>query len=133
MGTKVSQENRLNPKNRTHAVSASAPQLDEFTLSLLTNDEVIEINQDPLGNVALRKSQNGNVEVWTKKLEDGSFAVGLFNRGDAATDITVNWAEIDLEGNMNVRDLWRQKDIGNFTDSFTTKVNAHGVVLVKIK
>jgi len=107
--------------------------LDEFTLSLLTNDEVIEVNQDPLGNVALRTSQNGHVEVWSKKLEDGSFAVGLFNRSDAATDLTVKWVEMGIEGKRNVRDLWRQKDLGTFTDSFTTQVNAHGVVLVKIK
>ncbi len=107
--------------------------LDEFTLSLLTNDEVIEINQDPLGNVAIRNSKKGDLEIWSKKLEDGSIAVGLFNRGIAAAKITVNGTDLGLKGNMKVRDLWRQKDLGNFKDSFTTSVNAHGVVLVKIK
>jgi alpha-galactosidase len=107
--------------------------LDEFTLSLLTNDEVIEINQDPLGNVAIRNSKKGDLEIWSKKLEDGSIAVGLFNRGIAAAKITVNGTDLGLKGNMKVRDLWRQKDLGNFKDSFTTSVNAHGVVLVEIK
>ncbi len=56
-------------------------QLDDFTLNLLTNDEVLEVNQDPLGKQARRVTQADNLEVWAKEMEDGSLAVGLFNRG----------------------------------------------------
>ena len=107
--------------------------LDEFTLSLLTNDEVIEIDQDPLGKPAFCKYKNNKQEAWSKKLEDGSIAVGLFNRGEEPANITVKWSDLGLNGKKKVRDLWRQKDIGVCNESFTAKVNAHGVVLVKIK
>jgi alpha-galactosidase len=107
-------------------------QLDAFTLSLLTNDEVLEVNQDPLGHQAARVAQNGQLEVWAKDMEDGSKAVGLFNRGYREASGTVNWADLGLSGKQKARDLWRQKDLGNFTDSFTAWVPRHGVMLVRI-
>ena len=106
-------------------------QLDEFTLSLLTNDEVLEVNQDPLGRQAARVAQNGMLEVWAKDMEDGSKAVGLFNRGSSEESITANWADLGLTGEQTVRDLWRQKDLGKFTGEFEAKVGRHGVVLLK--
>ena len=111
-------------------------QLDEFTLSLLTNDEVLEVNQDPLGQQAQRIYQNqmNGQEIWAKMMEDGSTVVGFFNREDyVPQDITLNFADIGLDGQRCVvRDLWRQKDIGTFKGSFTATVPIHGVVLVKI-
>ena len=62
--------------------SGDMTKLDDFTLSLLTNDEIIEVDQDPLGIQAHRVSQESETEVWVKDLEDGSKAVGLFNRND---------------------------------------------------
>jgi len=107
-------------------------RLDAFTLSLLSNDEVIEINQDPLGQQAKQIAVEKG-EVLIKNLEDGSMAVGLFNTNSTAEKISVNWQKIGLKGKLMVRDLWRQKDLGVFNDGFSTEVPPHGVVLVKIK
>ena len=113
-------------------IGCDMTQLDDFTLSLLTNDEVLEVNQDPLGHGAARVSLSGNLEVWAKDMEDGSKAVGLFNRGYAETTVTAKWADLGITGKQKVRDLWRQKNIGAFSKEFTAKVPRHGVVLVRI-
>ena len=107
-------------------------QLDAFTLNLLTNDEVIDVDQDPLGRQAARVVQDGMLEVWAKDLEDGSKAVGLFNRGTREQSITVKWSDLGLTGQQSVRDLWRQKDLGKFSGQFQANVGRHGVVLVKV-
>jgi alpha-galactosidase len=114
-------------------VGADLSQLDDFTRSLLTNDEVLDLDQDALGHQAWRVSQEGPLEVWMKDLEDGSRAVGLFNCGELSTPISVKWSDLGLTGKQTVRDLWRQKDIGQFEDAFSAPVPSHGVVLVKIR
>jgi alpha-galactosidase len=114
-------------------IGCDLTKLDEFTLSLLTNDEVIDVNQDPLAKQAARVAQHGPLEVWAKDMEDGSKAVGLFNRGYLASDVTVNWSEIGIAGKQRVRDLWRQKDLGEFSGMFTAaQVPRHGVLLVRL-
>lgn len=113
-------------------IGCDMTQLDEFTLSLLTNDEVIEVNQDPLGRQASRVALDGQLEVWAKEMEDGSKAVGLFNRANREATVTVKWSDLGIEGQQVVRDLWRQEDLGNFENKFEAKVGRHGVVLVKI-
>ena len=107
-------------------------QLDPFTTALLTNDEVLAVNQDPLGKPAGRKAKDGQLEVWARPLSDGTTAVGLFNRGAAPADVTARWADLGVQGEQPVRDLWRQKDLGAFADSFKATVPRHGAVLVKI-
>jgi alpha-galactosidase len=107
-------------------------RLDPFTLGLLTNDEVLEVSQDPLGKEAWRVARQANTEVWAKTLEDGSRAVGLFNRGQMATTVSVKWSDMGLHGKHHVRDLWRQKDLGLADGEFKAEVPRHGVVLVKI-
>ena len=69
-------------------------QLDPFTLGLLTNDEVIDVDQDPLGKQAARVSRDGALEVWSKGLEDGSRAVGLFNRSRVEATIKADWSDV---------------------------------------
>lgn len=113
-------------------IGCDMTKLDDFTLSLLTNDEVIEVNQDPLGKQAHRITKDENVEVWAKKMEDGSMAVGLFNRGEFENPVTVNWSDLSIGATQTVRDLWRQKDVGEFTGSFTTNVARHGVMLLRV-
>lgn len=112
--------------------------IDDFTLGLLTNDEVLAINQDALGKQATQFSNVDGKIVYAKTLEDGSYAVGLFNRGETETNITLKWGPW---GNLptervgmtfRVRDLWRQQDLGEFKDSFEAKVAPHGVVLVRL-
>jgi alpha-galactosidase len=112
--------------------SGDMTRLDEFTLSLLTNDEVIEVDQDPLGKPGRRVSEKADAEVWRKTMEDRSSAVGLFNRGPQETTIRITWAELNLTGPQSVRDLWRQKDLGRFDEAFEIKVPSHGVVLVRL-
>ncbi len=101
-------------------------QLDPFTLSLLTNSEVIAVNQDALGKQAAPASRHGTLEVWSKPMEDGSVAVGLFNRGDQATAVTALWSDLGIHGKRTVRDLWRQKDVGKFDHEFHATVGPHG-------
>jgi len=113
-------------------IGCDMTKLDDFTLNLLTNDEVIEVNQEPLGRQASRITQNGTLEVWAKPMEDGSMAVGLFNRGQREQTVTVTWSDLGITGQQSVRDLWRQKDLGKFTGQFEAQVGRHGVVLVKI-
>jgi len=113
-------------------IGCDLTQLDDFTLSLLANDEVIAINQDPLGQPAHRVSRDRNLEVWARPLEDGSMAVGLFNRGELPAEITARWSDLKLSGEQRVRDLWRQQDLGTHTGTFSAQVPRHGVVLVKV-
>jgi alpha-galactosidase len=107
-------------------------QLDDFTLGLLGNDEVIEINQDALGKQAVPVSRVKDCEVWAKDMEDGSKAVGLFNRGDALTTVTARWEDLGIKGKWKVRDAWRQYDWGAFEGWFTKEVNRHGAVLLRL-
>ena len=112
--------------------SGDMTKLDEFTLSLLTNDEVIEINQDPLCQAAKPVSRQDFAEVWAKDLEDGSKAVGLFNRDEIEQTITAQWTSLGVSGNQRVRDLWRQQDIGIMDGQFAAAVPRHGVVLLRM-
>jgi len=114
-------------------IGCDMTQMDEFTFSLLSNDEVLDVNQDPLGRQAGRVSQLGTVEVWSRELEDGSRAVGLFNRGTQEAKVTANWQDLGISGKQIVRDLWRQKDIGSFENKFEATIPSHGSVLVRIR
>ena len=113
-------------------IGCDMAQLDEFTLNLLTNDEVLEVSQDPLGKQAGRVAQKDNAEVWAKDMEDGSKAVGLFNRGELEADVTVNWSDLGVSGKQAVRDLWRQKDLGQFDGSYTVKIGRHGAAMIRV-
>ena len=113
-------------------IGCDLTKLDELTLGLLTNDEVLDVDQDPLGRQAARIYKEGDGEVWAKELEDGSKAVGLFNRGEDEAVVTVKWADLGFKGKQRVRDLWRQKDLGIHPDGFQVGVPRHGVVLVKV-
>ncbi len=112
-------------------IGAPIDTLDAFTLSLLTNDEVIDIDQDPLG-IQARDVEVAGGEVLIKKLEDGTVAVGLFNPGDQPSTVAVTWAEAGVKGKQRVRDLWRQKDLGVLEGKYSAEVPRHGVVLVRL-
>jgi alpha-galactosidase len=114
-------------------IGCDMTQLDDFTLNLLSNDEVLAVNQDPLGKPAGRIVDLGNgLEVWGRDLEDGSKAVGLINRGEMPSDVTVKWSDLGITGSHTVRDLWRQKDLGTQDTAFTTTVGRHGAAMIKI-
>ena len=113
-------------------IGCDMTQFDDFTLGLLSNDEVLEVDQDPLAKPASRVSKNGDLEVWAREMEDGSHAVGLFNRGETSATVVANFSDLGLKGKHRVRDLWRQQDVGKFRNSFSAVVPRHGVVLVRI-
>lgn len=110
-------------------------RLDDFTLNLLTNDEVLDVNQDPLCRQGRQVVADSSHEIWAKEMEDGSIAVGLFNRDflfEESKKITLDFSALDIEGPRGVRDLWRQKDLGVFEDEFEADVPPHGVVLIRV-
>lgn len=115
-------------------IGCDLTQLDPFTKALLTNHDVIEVDQDPRGRAATRVSKVGDTEVWARPLWDGSWAVGLFNRGPDKAKVRANWSEIarNLDASLPVRDLWKRKDLGSFTGGYATTVPAHGAVLIRI-
>jgi alpha-galactosidase len=100
---------------------------------ILLNQEVIAIDQDRLGKQARRVSRRGDAEIWTKPLSDGSVAVALFNRSNAATSISVTWKALGLEGAQKVRDLWRHADLGEQVSGYNASVPPHGSVLLRLQ
>lgn len=112
--------------------SGDMSKLDEFTLNVLCNSEVIEVNQDPLGQCARIVTLDEDTFLMVKDLADGAIAVGLCNRGDDRVSVTAKWSDLGVKGRQPVRDVWRQKNLGRFTGEFKADVPRRGVVLVKI-
>ena len=108
-------------------------KLDDFTLGLLNNDEVIDINQDTLGKAGYPVIHEGGTEVWYKPMEDGSVAIGLFNRGENEAKVSARWSDLRLDGKWIVRDAWRQRDLGVFEGEYAATVAKHGVVLLRLR
>jgi alpha-galactosidase len=108
--------------------------MSQATKDILMNAEVIAIDQDAAGKQGTRIRAEGGSEVWAKPLKQkGAVAVLLFNRGEAAADISAGWGEVGLpSGKAKVRDLWAHTDRGVFTDSFKANVPPHGVVMLKV-
>jgi len=116
-------------------IGCDMEKLDDFTLGLLTNDEVIEINQDPLGKEAVCVQTIGDLRIYVKKLEDGSCAVGFCNFGFEIVALSYkDFDKLGINGQFLVRDLWRQKDISMLetkNGQLELKVPVHGVLLYK--
>ena len=112
-------------------IGCDLEHIDAFTLNLLTNDEVISIDQDPLGISARRAATIGAIDVYQKPLEDGGTALGFFNRGDIPHTVTVKLERFGVGGNQNVRDLWRQKDLAPVKNEMEITVGPHDVLLYK--
>jgi alpha-galactosidase len=112
-------------------IGCDLTRLDPFTLNLLTNDEVLALDQDPLGRPATPKIRRGDIQVWVKELADGSRAVGVFNLGPKATAFPLILAEAGIAGPAVVRDLWRQADRGKIVDRLELTIPSHGVVLIR--
>ena len=113
-------------------IGCNMAELDPFTLALLTNHDVLEVDQDPLGRAATRKAKTGETEVWSRPLWDGTLAVALFNRGEAPTEVTAKWSDLGRSGSQPVRNLWQRKELGAFDGSFAAEVAPHGAVLLKV-
>ena len=108
--------------------------MTDEVLDIITNVEVVAVNQDPLGRQGRKVKDEGDSEVWSKELHDGGRAVLLFNRSENEKEIHFLWSEVGLPQylNFNVRDLWERKEKGKFSDSYKAIVPKHGVVMVKI-
>jgi alpha-galactosidase len=102
------------------------------TLSILTNKEIVAVDQDPKGVQGRRVAQEGPLEVWTKPMADGSATVGLFNRGESQNPVTVNFKDVGAGNAAKVRDLWKHEELGSFEHSYTAEVPRHGAVLIRI-
>jgi alpha-galactosidase len=114
-------------------IGCDLEDLDLFTLNLLTNDEVIALDQDQLGLQARQIIKMDNIQVWVKDLEDGKKALGIFNLSDQTVSYNLLFEEIGLQKNVSLRNLWTQKDIGDCRVSYKTQIPPHGVVLLKTK
>jgi alpha-galactosidase len=102
---------------------------------ILTNKEVIAINQDALGRQASRVWKEGALEIWAKPMKDGSRAVLLLNRGAGEAEITAPWTVIGYPEHLraSVRDLWAHQDLGKFAGKFSARVPSHDVVVVSVE
>ncbi|MBP1963384.1 RICIN domain-containing protein [Paenibacillus aceris] len=103
---------------------------DSYGLGLLTNDEVIAVDQSAVAGTQV--SNSNSTQVWKKKLADGSYYIGLFNLNTAAASITANWSTLGIQGDAFIRDLWSHKELGIINTSFTASVPAHGAKLIKV-
>jgi len=102
------------------------------TREMLTNREIIAVDQDPKGSQGHRVWEEGPLEIWARPLADGNQAVGLFNRGESSLNITLELASIGKYHTARIRDLWQHKDLGAITDSYTANVFKHGVLMLKV-
>ena len=116
--------------------------IDDFTSRLLCNDEVLAVNQDPLGKQGRclhelrRTDEQGQAQthehIFARKLHDGSLAVGLINRADEPREVQATWAELGLTGPRRVRDLWARRDLGRQDARLRMGVPAHGAQLLEL-
>lgn len=113
-------------------IGCPVEKADEFTLSLLSNDEVLAIDQDELGRQAKQQVVDGRKQVYVKELADGSRAIGFFNLAQAPQIMAVNWAQLGLAKPARARDLWRQTDVPLSGDGYAVEVGRHGTHLIRI-
>src|SRR5438445_5594277 len=109
-------------RNMTHTI-----------LEILTNREVIAVDQDKDGKQGRRIAKSGDQEVWVRPLSGGAQAIGLFNRGGTPEKITVNWSDLGLKtAPAHARDLWAHSDLNLGGAEYSVTVPAHGVVMLRI-
>jgi alpha-galactosidase len=100
------------------------------TKDMLTNSEVIAVDQDSKGAQGRRVWDEGPLEIWMKPLANGSRAIGLFNRGESSLKITLDFKMIGATGSLKLRDVWEHQDLGQMEKSYTADVPKHGVVML---
>ncbi len=113
-------------------IGCDLTQLDDFTLALLTNDDVLAVDQDPLGIAARRTLQDGAAEVWMRPLADGTLAAAAFNRGRVWRDVSIDWSATSWEGAQPVRNLWLRRDEGRFLNRYNAGLPPHAALLLRI-
>ena len=115
-------------------IGCDVAQIDDFTFNLLCNNEVLAINQDPLGQQARPLFKHDDIQIWGRQLADGSYAIGIFNVSDK--DISINPNDykeyLKIQPNTTIRDIWRQKDLSNDTKPCLLHIPTHGVKLLRV-
>ncbi|RZK02631.1 MAG: glycoside hydrolase family 27 protein [Flavobacterium sp.] len=119
-------------------------KMSKETLSILTNKEIIAVNQDKLGIQAFRYSAEDGIEIWVKPLSDGNWAIAFLNRSEVTKKINFDWkkhiikdADFNLETNFEkqafkIKDLWKNKEAGSTKKAFTAEIGSHDVVVLKL-
>ena len=102
-------------------------------LEILTNADVIAIDQDKAGKQAHRATKSGDQEIWVRELSGGHHAVALFNRGTDSAKITAKWSDLNLGHPIKARDLWEHKEIKLQGPEYAADVPGHGVILLTIR
>lgn len=113
-------------------ISCDLEDIDSFTMGLLTNDEVIAVDQDMAARPARKAWHHGNFQVWTKELQDGSTAAGFFNTGTEKGVLKVNLQDLGLSGVYEVRDLWKRADQGTAQGEIAVELNGHGAAMFRL-
>ena len=148
--------NRLSPDEQITSMTAWAlypsplilscdlSSLTDFELRLFANEEVIAVNQDPLGKPAVRFCERReqslqdtqpqhNARIWARSLTGGSVAIGFFNMVEGPAMLSINLKDLGLSGSVSVRNLWERRDIGRVQDRFSIEVPGHGAQLILLK
>jgi alpha-galactosidase len=102
------------------------------TIAILTNRDVIAVDQDPAGKQGDRVWAEGPMEIWSKPMADGSQAVAMFNRQQGAMTFSVDFAKLGFTGKVKVRDVWAGKDLGTMSAPYTATLTAHSVILLRV-
>jgi len=103
------------------------------TLAILTNRDVIAVDQDRAGKQGKRLSQSKDSEVWIRDLADGSKAVAFFNRGGETADVTLNWSQAGFHSApKKAKDLWQGKELNLHGAEYKASVPSHGVVMLRV-
>lgn len=117
------------------ALGNDMTKMSDQTIKILTNKDVVAVNQDPYGIQAQLIWEKDSLQVWAKHLngpESKEFAVALLNTKSVAAPMSVKWSDLYIDGKASVRDLWEQKDLGVVENGYTVTLPAHGVSLIKV-
>jgi len=109
-------------------------KMDADTRRILTNADVIAVDQDPLGQQGRRIWKQGDLEIWSRPLKDGDHAVVLFNRGKAPAAMRVDWTQLQLPAGQkaDVKDLWSKRVSKGVAGGYGGTVASHGVIMVRV-
>jgi alpha-galactosidase len=101
-------------------------------LSILTNREVIDVDQDKLGKQGKQAWKSGDQEVWTRSLAGGSQAVAMFNRATEPATIKIKWADLNLNGTWKAQELWTHQNVQLTVPDYSVTIPGHGVVMLRL-
>ncbi|MCB0034334.1 MAG: glycoside hydrolase family 27 protein [Anaerolineales bacterium] len=113
-------------------IGCDVTQIDAATLEILTNRDLIALNQDPLGRQGFRVARHGQTEIWKKPLANGELAVALFNRADKRQTVRAHWSDLEITGTYQGRDLWAGVDLGSLSTEISAAIPPHGCAVYRL-